>query len=85
MPQDGPELPGATGCPSRRKPAVQVIMRAMYLLFGFMGVGLFALGAMGGLYLSRYRIDMTLSWRQRLTFVVMGLLLVAIALNSLTG
>ena len=64
---------------------MQVIMGALYLLFGFVGVGLFIVGAMGGLYLRRHSVDMTLTWKQRLTFAVMGLLLVAIAWTSLTG
>jgi hypothetical protein len=64
---------------------MQVIMAAAYLFFGLVGVGLFILGAMGGIQIRRFGIDVTLAWRQRLTCTAMGVIFVAAAWSLLTG
>ena len=64
---------------------MQVIMAAVYLFFGLVGVGLFILGAMGSIQIRRYGIDLALTWRQRLIFAVMGVIFVAAAWSLLTG
>ena len=64
---------------------MQALMTAVYLFFGLVGVGLFALGAMGGIQIRRCGIDVTLTWRMRLTCTAMGVICVVAAWSFLTG
>jgi hypothetical protein len=60
-------------------------MSAAYLFFGFVGAGLFILGAMGSIQIRRFGIDVALTWRQRLICTAMGVIFVAAAWSLLTG
>jgi uncharacterized membrane protein YbhN (UPF0104 family) len=64
---------------------VGVVRGAIHLLFAAGGVALFCLGGLGSLRVRRYRVDLTLTLKQRLWCTAMGLLLLAIAVSYFSG
>jgi hypothetical protein len=62
-----------------------MIVGSVHLFFAVLGVGLFFVGAWGSLRIPRYRVDLVLTLKQRLTCTATGVLLVAIAWVYFTG
>jgi len=58
---------------------------AIYLLIAVAGVAFFCLGGLGSLRIRRYRIDLTLTLKQRLWSTGMGLMMLAIAWSFFSG
>jgi hypothetical protein len=62
-----------------------LVIAAIHLVFAAGGVALFCLGGLGGLRVRRYRIDLTLTLKQRLWCSAMGLMMLAIAWSHFSG
>jgi hypothetical protein len=62
-----------------------LVRAAIYVLVAATGVAFFCLGGLGSLRIRRYRIDLTLTLKQRLMSTAMGLMMVAIAWSYLGG
>lgn len=58
---------------------------AIYALIAAAGVALFCLGGLGSLRIRRYRIDLTLTLKQRLWSTAMGVMLLAVAWSFFSG
>lgn len=66
-------------------PVFGLPIRAVYLLFGLVGLGLVVAGAWSGIRLPRQRVEAPLTAQQRILCTVLGLLLIGIAWAFLTG
>jgi hypothetical protein len=62
-----------------------VVIAAIHVVFAAGGVALFCLGGLGSLRIRRYRIDLTLTLKQRLWSTGMGVMLLAIAWSFFGG
>ena len=63
----------------------ELLMKAIYLFLGLLGLGLVVAGAWGSLRLPPQRVALPLTAQQRIICTVMGLLLIAAAWALLTG
>jgi hypothetical protein len=66
-------------------PFFELMMKAVYLFTGLVGLGLVVSGAWGSLWLPRQRAGTPLTAQQRVLCTVLGLVLIAAAWALLTG